>query len=313
MTAESIEIVSLGHIVREHIFFPGRSSEEVLGSPVAYSSVAIARQGVGVGIVTKVGLDMPDHLLQPFRDAGVDLRGLRVDDSQQTTTTHLRYDEAGNKTIDYLAKAEPLTLADVPSQYRGARLLNICTMDHDVPIAEIEALAKLGIPMAVDLGGYGGAHAAPQSCRVGLPLDFNTLIRHFHIVKASDEDCRRLTGDELVSDETLGHRILEMGARIFIATRGARGALILLPGERHEIAALPGDVVDVTGGGDTFLAGFLVAYLKTGDPVYSGHWATATARCVIERTGGVRAERMPSFDEVARRMNAACIGSGRIG
>ena len=63
--SEILDIVSIGHIVREYIVFPDRKTEEVLGSPAAYSSVALARLGERVGVVTRIGADMPPPTSPP--------------------------------------------------------------------------------------------------------------------------------------------------------------------------------------------------------------------------------------------------------
>ena len=94
------DLVAMGHIVREHIIFPDRKTEEVLGSPAAYSSVTIARLGGRVGLVSRIGNDMPPHLLRPFREAGVDLTGLIVAAGEPTTATRLIYDQKGDKKIE---------------------------------------------------------------------------------------------------------------------------------------------------------------------------------------------------------------------
>src|SRR5947209_5061002 len=107
------EVICIGHIIREHVIFPDRKSEEVLGSPAAYSSVAIARLGGRVGVVSRVGGDMPDHLLSPLRKAGVDIKGLHVAPGEATTATRLIYDRKGNKTIEYPSKTSPLKFEDI--------------------------------------------------------------------------------------------------------------------------------------------------------------------------------------------------------
>ena len=58
---------------------------------------------------------------------------------------------------------------------------------------------------------------------------------------------------------------------------------------------------DLSGGGETFMAGFLSEYLRSGDPIRATRWGCATAAFVIERTGGAVLERMPTFAEVLTR------------
>jgi sugar/nucleoside kinase (ribokinase family) len=292
----------MGHLIRERVTFPGHESDEVLGSPAAYSSVAIARLGGRVGLVSRIGTDMPDRLLAPLREAGVCCKGLHIVPGESTTATRLIYQPNGSKILEYTAKALPLTLEDIPESYRRADLFNICTMDHDVELAEVAKIRALGKKMAVDLGGYGGAHVKPSDRARGMPEELPALVRHFDLVKASDEDCRRLTADPEADFEALGRKILGWGAGIFLATLGARGAVVLTEKNRFVIPPFEGLVIDPTGGGDVFFGGFLLVYLRTGDAQQAGRFAAATALCALEQGGGVRAERMPTRERVAECM-----------
>lgn len=306
-----MDIISIGHIIREHIIFPDHASEEVLGSPAAYSSVAMARLGARVGIVTRIGKDMPAHLLEPLSTAGVDMHGMRVSPDEPTTSTRLVYNQQGEKTIEYPTKASPITFTDFPQEYLAAPIFNICTMDWEVGVDEVRKMVREGRTLAMDLGGYGGAHARPVKRPRGVPPGLPALISNFDIVKASDEDCRRALNDPEADDETLGRQILEWGARIFVATRGSRGALVMTADKQWLIPPYEGRVIDPTGGGDTFFAGFLVALLRSGDPEYAGHYGAATALCVIEQTGGVRAARMPDAAAVEQCMKRPTMWVGK--
>ncbi|CAA9278455.1 MAG: Fructokinase [uncultured Craurococcus sp.] len=68
-------------------------------------------------------------------------------------------------------------------------------------------------------------------------------------------------------------------------TRSERGSLILAGGERHEVAAAPAAVVDTTGAGDAYAAGFLAA-LTRGLPLPDcGRWGSIAAAEVISHFG----------------------------
>jgi sugar/nucleoside kinase (ribokinase family) len=72
----------------------------------------------------------------------------------------------------------------------------------------------------------------------------------------------------------------------------------MTPEKNYTIPAYHGTVMDPTGGGDTFFAGYLLAYLRTGDAEYAGRFGAATALCVIEKSGGVWVGRMPTTEMV---------------
>jgi len=74
---------------------------------------------------------------------------------------------------------------------------------------------------------------------------------------ANQDEALQLTGSQTLG-EALG--ILSAKVTTLVITRGAEGALGLEHGERVEIPAVPvSQVVDTTGAGDLFAAGFLAA------------------------------------------------------
>jgi 2-dehydro-3-deoxygluconokinase len=299
-----LDLVTVGHVLCETIVFAdGRRDGPVLGSPAAYSGTVAARLGVRTGIVTKVGPDAPRGLLQPLRDADVNLRGIDFE-SSVTTTNELIYALDGTKELKYLKQAGPITADDIPDELRHAAAFHVCPLDYEVPLDTVLWIRKLGRVMSVDMGGYGGAHIcrATAAQKKFSRADLGTLIQCFDIVKASDEDARLIFADDRLSEEETAQRFVNWGARIGIVTQGARGSLVFTGKERYRVPAIPGRVIDVTGGGDSYLAGFLAEFLRTGNPWESGVFAAAVALCVIEKTGGVSAHRMPSQAEARARI-----------
>jgi sugar/nucleoside kinase (ribokinase family) len=62
------------------------------------------------------------------------------------------------------------------------------------------------------------------------------------------------------------HRLAIKHDRLFVVTLGHAGSLALTPSDRYESPALPVPaVVDTTGAGDTFAAGFLAEYCRSRD------------------------------------------------
>ena len=150
------EIVFTGHLVREMIHFPERSLGPVLGSPVAYGSLMASRLGGQAGIVSLVGTDMPPALLQPLREAGVDLAGLQVVEGEHTTRSELIYSEDGHKQIRYPQQAPPIRPEHIPQRFRDAPVFAVVTMDQDVPAETIRQMRSLPGLLAVDLGAMAG-------------------------------------------------------------------------------------------------------------------------------------------------------------
>jgi len=126
---------------------------------------------------------------------------------------------------------------------------------------------------------------------------------HFTIAKASHEDVRAMFGFD--DPDKAGERFLRCGPEVVVITGGARGAFVYAKNNRWHLASATDRAIDTTGGGDSFMAGFLCEYLRSGDPLASARWGTATACCVIEKGGGVRPDRMPTKEQVRVRVRDA--------
>ena len=300
------DLVCIGHVISEMIYFPDTVKGPVLGSPPAYCSVAAARQNTRTGMSTKIGSDMPHELLQPLIQAGVDVAGIQTTD--RTTTTELIYDEQGHKEIRYPTKASPITVKDIPKSFHGCRLIYICPMDNDVLTEDLADVVALGEVSAVDLGGYGGVHMSVANREATPSLEDLAcgVAEHFDIVKASDEDAATIFGWD--DPNEAAKRFLDCGVDLVVITLGPEGALVLSREKRWEVPPLSGNVTDTTGGGDTFMAGFLSEYLRSGDPLKAAQWGCATALCVIEQSGGVSLERMPAHKQVEERVHLGYCG-----
>lgn len=68
-------------------------------------------------------------------------------------------------------------------------------------------------------------------------------------------------------------------------TRSEHGSVILAGGERHLVAAQPTTVVDTTGAGDAYAAGFLAAWAKGLSLPEAGRWGSISAAEVISHYG----------------------------
>jgi len=286
------------------VFADGKREPSVLGGPSAYFSVASARLGIPTGIVTKVGTDAPGHLLQPLREAGVDLAGVSFK-GDATTTNELIYASDESKELRYLKHAPPIIFEDIPDAYHQAQSFYICPVNYEISVKTVSEIACLGKIMGVDLGGYGGAHVSKKRYaenKMNL-VKIKELTSFFNVVKASDEDCSLLFFKESLSEEESAQRLIDWGANIVIITMGVKGSLVFTRNKRYHVPSLSGKVVDVTGGGDSYMAGFLVEFIRTGDPLKSAVFASAVALCVIENTFGVRALRMPTLKEARKRIS----------
>ena len=109
-----------------------------------------------------------------------------------------------------------------------------------------------------------------------------SIIGQVDVVKPSKDDADRLFGAD-TPDNHLA-RFLDLGAGLVILTMGADGALVSNGTDKLHVASVATDVVDATGAGDAFWAGFysgIINRLTLTDAVRFGMEVSAyKLRCV---------------------------------
>lgn len=119
--------------------------------------------------------------------------------------------------------------------------------------------------------------------------DFRALIEDglIDILFANHHELEALTGTDNFEDG-----IAALGGKVptLVVTRSAEGAVAVHEGERAEVPAEPiAKVVDTTGAGDLFAAGFLYGYVQ-GEPLETCLRRGAIAACEIISHYGARPE-----------------------
>jgi len=301
-----LDLVVIGHILKEKIVFPdGREMGPLLGSPAAYGAVAAARLGLKTGIVSKVGKDMPDELIEILKQAGVDTRGLKL--GEKSTSNLLIYDRAGQKRLEFLSKAEDILPEDVPAEYLDAKCFLVAPIDYEVGEPLLKHLWERKTILSAELSGFGGASSSKNSGRTQSEKAeyLRKIMPYFKIVKAGSEDCKCLFGPR--NDEReIAEKFLDWGAEIAVITRGEKGAMIVSRNGAgsHDLIEAPSfraEAIDCTGAGDVWHAAFLYEYMKSSKLGQAAKFANAFSSILIEKSGGVNVTRFPDAEETYRR------------
>lgn len=301
----SIDIVVIGTILKEDIYFAdGRVVGPVIGSPVAYSSVVMAAQGIKVGIVTFYGDDMSDIIGE------LDVLDQRnVIPYAFTTTNRLVYRDNGDKYIEYIYRNPKIRYEDICEDYLECKFFKICPMDYEVDLDLIKNLHANGKVVFVDLGGYGGA---TSDIRYSVDTQYGknvieTISNNCTIVKASAEDLASIFPGRTM--EEAADSLIALGAKTVVVTCGGKGAFYKLgaaaPVYYNSFNAYSEEShgqLDFTGAGDSFGAGFMASYVQYQDIDRAVQNGNATASLVIQRSGGCTFNRMPSKERIYKRL-----------
>lgn len=239
------------------------------GGAPANVAVNMKRLGVESTIVSKVGNDgLGSFLLDYLDQLGLDSSYISRDPHFPTSMVVLT---SGTTTAEFVAYRQAdtrLTREEIPDGL---------ILDGDIFHTTAHGIARRPTRDAV-LDAFVFAHRNkkitsfdPNYCVKYWPDrdDAIETIRKFLAVttfcKPSLDDCERIFGKQ--PEEKYLQFFHDMGAQYVLFTRGEKGAVFSSPkGERMEYPAIPvKDIVDPTGAGDAFTAGFFAAYLKTKD------------------------------------------------
>jgi fructoselysine 6-kinase len=218
--------------------------QALVGGNAVNVAVQLARLGHDAFYFGAVG---PDADGRRTRDAlagnGVDIRYLRE-----------RPGKTAHTDIEVLPSGERVFLIEdfgVCAGYRpsGDDVAALGTMDHvhigwlDDGGALRRTLAAAGVSVSQDVS----VNADPADLGIeGLSIAFGSA--------GEDDD----------AVDAMVDRFLSAGVGVAVVTRGSRGSVATTGSLRAGTGVRPVDIVDTTGAGDSFIAGFLACYLQGG-------------------------------------------------
>lgn len=275
------EICCIGHITRDRIITqdPPNTVYSAGGSAyyVAWAFQALPHD-VDFQLVTSVSKEMMSEV-ERLREAGVSVKSFESPDNVFFENKYGK--NMDNRTQRVLAKSAPFTI----EQLEGieARVFHLGTLLADDFAPEVvEYLATKG-DVSIDVQGYMRYVKGEQVYSTEWN-DKLRLLKHTAILKVNEWECQTLTGitDPFVAAE----QIHAWGVREVIVTLGGGGSIIYAEGKFYETPAYPpSKLVDATGCGDTYSAGYLYARAKGMSYEESGRFAAAMCTLKLEHTG----------------------------
>ena len=275
------EICCIGHITRDRIITqdPPNTVYSAGGSAyyVAWAFQALPHD-VDFQLVTSVSREMMSEV-ERLREAGVSVKSFESPDNVFFENKYGK--NMDNRTQRVLAKSAPFTI----EQLEGieARVFHLGTLLADDFAPEVvEYLATKG-DVSIDVQGYMRYVKGEQVYSTEWN-DKLRLLKHTAILKVNEWECQTLTGitDPFVAAE----QIHAWGVREVVVTLGGGGSIIYAEGRFYETPAYPpSKLVDATGCGDTYSAGYLYARAKGMSYEESGRFAAAMCTLKLEHTG----------------------------
>lgn len=223
------------------------------GGQAATAAVALARLGLTVGYVGRVGDDRYGREgLDSLRAEGVEVDRVVVVPGATSQFAVILVDRsAGTRTVLWHRHAG-LSMApeDIPPALAAsARVLHVDCHEVAAVTAAAEAARAAGTRTVIDV----------EKVRPGT----DRLLRAIDVVIAAESFPGEYTGRADLG-AALAALQADCGAGIVCVTLGERGSLCRVGGREILTPAFPVTVVDSTGAGDVFRAGFIAAWLHGG-------------------------------------------------
>ena len=258
---------------------------EMSGGSVANTVAGFANLGGDAAYIGRVKNDqLGDIFRHDMRSLGVDIRLQPAKDGSPTARCHVLIDPEGQRTMQtYLGACTELSVTDVTERTVGQPAV-ILLEGYVWDIAEGPALAAAAIQLAKANGGKVALSLSDSYCVERHRDAFHAaVINGVDIVVADEEEVAALLGTN--SHEAT---MAALGGydNLFAMTRSEKGSVII-HGDRIVVQeATPVDtIVDTTGAGDAYTAGFLYGWTAKMSLQKCARLGTYCATRVIQHVG----------------------------
>lgn len=273
------DICCIGHITKDKIVTPNRTVY-MAGGTSFYFSYAINQLPKDVTFSLVTAMDPTEkEPVEKMLKAGIDVS---MNASRNTVFFENIYGENQNERKQrVLAKADPFTIQQL--EHVDAKVFHLGSLlADDFPTEVVEYLSSKG-RVSIDVQGY----LREVRDEKVYPIDWKEklkVLKHTYYLKVNETEMETITG--LKDAHEAAKLIHAWGITEVIITLGSEGSLVYVDDKFYEIPAYPPhEVVDATGCGDTYSAGYLYKRLQGATPTEAGKFAAAMCTIKLEHNG----------------------------
>ncbi|ADC65214.1 PfkB domain protein [Ferroglobus placidus DSM 10642] len=248
------------------------------GGSAANTIAGLASFGVKTGYVGKVGSDAEGEMLvEDFRKRGVDLSGI-VKSEGRSGQALIFVDRNGNRAIlvdpgvNDTIKFEEVNKELIEKAEIVHMTSFICKNGTD-SLESQKKVAKVAKAVSFDPG-------LPYVER-GLE-EIREIVERTTILLPNKTEIEKLVGKDF---REAAKEMIEEGVKVVAVKLGEKGCYVTDGKEEHFIEAFKANVVDTTGAGDAFNAGFLYGWMKGKSLEACGKLGNYVASKIVERVG----------------------------
>lgn len=305
------DVVSIGLLVADIIAGPITAYPETgklalvenmelhTGGCAVNTGIALAKLSVATSVIGKVGQDAFGHfIMDRLRSHGVATDGIKQVPRAKTSATMVMVNQAKERSFIH---------------YAGA---NTELQPYDLDFAFIQSHKLLhmgGALLMPKLDGEPAAALLKRARAAGMKTSVDTVwdptgrwldvlapcLPHIDYFLPSLAEARCLSGRQ--SPEDVADFFLGRGVGVVGLKMGGEGSYIKDTNVAFHLPALSVSVLDTTGAGDGYVAGFLLGALRGWDLERIGRFATAVGACCVSAIGATAGLR--DYEQIERMLD----------
>ncbi len=263
-----MDIITIGETLID--FIPGKEAASYIRNPgggPANAAVAMAKNGLDVGIYTRLGNDdFGRFLKETLEHYGVKLLTPELTDKAVTTMAFVTLYAGGERSFTFARKPGAdmlLAKEDLdPKEIASAKLVHASSFSMSEG-PEAEATVEF-LRMAHEGGVLAGfdinyRNVVWNDDKAACAEAVRGILPYVDLLKISDEEVDMVGGEAAIFDV-----MKQYGIACVVETLGSKGAKCFFDGRVLAISGRPADAVDATGCGDAFWGGFLACLINSG-------------------------------------------------
>lgn len=295
MKSKKFDVVVLGELnidlVLWDIPFPENEKEKVardmrftMGSSSAITAHNLAVLGTKVGFLGKCGADtFGDFMIQGLQRGGVDTGGIIRDKKLKTGATIILANPPHKALLTYMGAMTEMRMRDIDWDFvKQARHLHLgcyylqTGLIPDVPKIFLKA-QNLGLTTSLDTN-WDPSEIWDES--------LYEVLKYTDIFFPNDDEAIRIAHETNL--EKAIDKLRKM-VKILAVKRGKEGTLVCSADEKYQIPAFSVEVIETTGAGDTFNAGFLHQFTRGKGIAECARFGNACGALAVTALGGTGA------------------------
>jgi len=234
------------------------------GGAAANTAYACGKMGLSATFIGKLGKNdiFGNKIISDFKEASVETRLIKYSDRYKTGSAYVALNEKGERRIyAYSGAANYLSKNDLLEEEIGAtKIIFLSSLQNLEPLLHAAKIGRnLNIPVILN----------PGMLIIEQGFDYiKNLLEKIDILILSQKEFKTLFNfkENNLSQDSIRERavsLFALGMKIIVITLGEKGAFILTTKHYELIQPLKLEkVIDTTGAGDAFSAGFIYGLVK---------------------------------------------------